>query len=371
MALSSSGGSRSSDSPRTWLLASPHQGDNSQLLALAQALDWPFEIKHLRFKRGEKLLRFAKAATLAAVDQQNSDELLLPGPDLVLLSGRPNEAVAFWIKRHLNPAVKLVFIGTPQWPLDRYDLVIATPQYALPQRENILHIPLPLHGVNADALDAARAEWAARFAHLPKPHIAVLIGGSSGPYVFTAAAARRLVQEAGHLAQAKGGSLLVTTSARTPRPVLNVLTAQSSVPTIVHQWQQDQSDNPFFGMLAHADEIIVTADSISMISEAIATGKPVLLFDIDEGRFGLRAEDGRSPLPPPGWRGRTAESTAFRILMRLAPARWTRDLRVVHRAVTEAGLARWLGHKAAVPAAVSPGASLQQSLLRVRQLFGL
>src|SRR5689334_4606378 len=29
--------------PRTWLLASPHQGDNTQLQALAEALGWPYE----------------------------------------------------------------------------------------------------------------------------------------------------------------------------------------------------------------------------------------------------------------------------------------------------------------------------------------
>lgn len=353
-----------------WLLASPHQGDNSQLLALARGLEWPFEIKRLQYKSYEKLLRFSKAATLAAVERRNSDILEPPAPDLVLLSGRPNEAVAFWIRRNLNPSCKLVFVGTPMWPLAGYDLVIATPQYGLPQRSNVQHISLPLHGVSEESLAAARAEWAARFAHLPKPHVVVLVGGNSGPYVFTVDAARRLVSAASARAASKGGSLLVTTSARTPSHVAEVLAREISVPAFVHRWQDGQAENPFLGMLAHADEVIVTADSISMISEAIATGRPVWLFNTDEGRYGMRTESGQDDAAP-GWRGRTPESTAFRLIMRLAPSSWSRDLRVVHRAVVAKGLARWLGEGDATSPAGPAVSELQQSLLRVRALFGL
>ena len=36
-------------------------------------------------------------------------------------------------------------------------------------------------------------------------------------------------------------------------------------------------DNPYFGLLALADAIVVTEDSVSMVSEAVATAAPVLL----------------------------------------------------------------------------------------------
>ena len=43
-------------------------------------------------------------------------------------------------------------------------------------------------------------------------------------------------------------------------------------------WLWDGSgDNPYFGLLALADAIVVTADSVSMISEAVATAAPVLV----------------------------------------------------------------------------------------------
>ena len=63
-------------------------------------------------------------------------------------------------------------------------------------------------------------------------------------------------------------------------------------PHMLYRWRPRDADNPYFAILALADEIIVTADSISMIAEACATGKPTYLFDIEEGPRAMRAENG-------------------------------------------------------------------------------
>ena len=44
-----------------------------------------------------------------------------------------------------------------------------------------------------------------------------------------------------------------------------------------------EGENPYYGFLAWADYIIVTADSASMISEAATTGKPVYMVDLAGG----------------------------------------------------------------------------------------
>ena len=41
--------------------------------------------------------------------------------------------------------------------------------------------------------------------------------------------------------------------------------------------------NPYFGMLGLADCIVVTGDSVNMVSEACATGKPVHVFQLEGG----------------------------------------------------------------------------------------
>ena len=305
--------------------------------------------------------------TLAGVDLAASSPLAAPWPDLVICSGRGAEAVAFWLKRQ-NPGLRIVFVGTPWSPLSRFDLVITTPQYRLPQAPNVLHNLLPVHDVTPQRIDAEAARFEPRLGHLPRPYTAVLVGGSSGPYRFTPEAARRLGREASALATGEGGSLLVTSSARTGEAATKALQQAIAAPAFFHRWQPDAADNPFHAILGLASRIIVTADSISMMAEAVSTGKPVLLFDIEEGPYAMRADLDAQRI---GWRGRGLDATFFRLLINHAPPRFSRDLRVVHRQLIATGRAQWLGEPQPPASAPQVEDGLARAVARIRGLFGL
>ena len=356
--------------PKLWILASRHSGDNTQLMAIAGALGWPTEIKRLFYRWHEELVRIAGLASLSAVDASRSSPIGPPWPDVILSAGRSTEAVARWIKRHGNPAAKIVFVGTPWASPECFDLVITTPQYGLPQAHNILHLPLPVHSVTPERLAEEGQRWAGRLTHLPERRIAVLVGGASGPYTFSRDAAIRLASAANRMANERNAALLVTTSARTPATAASALENAITAPACIFHYAPDAPDNPFFAFLDLADEVIVTADSISMLAEASATGKPVWLFDIEDGQQSMRAEEGHDPLPPIGWRGKSLETTAFRALMRLTPPRWSRDLRVVHRGATKQRLAQWLGEEP-LSRATPAQQNLEAAAARIRGLFGL
>lgn len=354
-----------------WILQSPHSGDNTQLRALATALGWPTETKRIAYLRHEGVLRLFSRPTLAGVDLAKSSPLQPPWPDLVLCSGRGAEAVSFWLRKHANPDLRIVFIGTPWADLRRFDLVITTPQYRLPQAPNVLHNLLPVHDVTPARIAAEAARWQARLAHLPRPFTAVLVGGRSGPYLFGPEAAARLGRQASALARDEGGSLLVTTSARTGEAATAALSAAIDVPFEMFRWRHDATDNPFYAYLGLSDRIIVTADSISMLAEAVSTRKPVRLFDIEEGPFAMRAEEA-SEARRIAWRGRDLEATLFRLLINHAPPRFSRDLRIVHRQLVAAGHARWLGDETvAAVADAAPEDGLARATARIRGLFGL
>ncbi len=358
--------------PKLWILQSPHSGDNTQLRALGEALGWPAEVKSLSYRWHEGVLRLFSLPTLAGVDLARSSPIAPPWPDLVICSGRGAEAVCFWLRKQ-NPKLRIVFVGTPWSRLSQFDLVIATPQYRLPHAANILHNTLPLHDATPAKLAAEAARWEERLRHLPRPYTAVLVGGSSGPYLFTPDSAARLGRAVTQLAEAHGGSLLVTTSARTGQAAADALSAAIAVPHVFYRWQGPEADNPFHAFLGLSGSIVVTADSVSMLSEACATGKPVHLFDIEEGPYSMRAEEGgEAGSPPPiGWKGRAPEATLFRLLINHAPVRFSRDLRIVHRQLVASGRAAWLGEepKAGTP----PGGTdeLEIAVSRIRALFGL
>ncbi len=346
--------------PKIWILQSPHSGDNTQLLALAENLGWPYELKSLSYSPWQVLTRVVPGATLMGLKREARAQLSAPFPDLIIGAGHSTEAAAFWVKAQSPRAVKLVYLGTPITNLEKFDLVVTTPQYGLPKRANILHIDLPMHSVEKNNLAKAALLWQPRLAHLPKPWTALLVGGASGPYTFTVEAATRLAQEA----QKYTGSLLITTSARTTLDVTAALRLALTGPHYFHAWQDNAADNPFFGYLTLADQFIVTADSISMLSEACATAKPVMMFDTEHVRFAMRDNGKNIKLL-----GSSFYATLFRMTMRFGPQRWTRDLRIVHQQLIAAGLANWLGEPLKVSTPSLAPSSLQQATSRVVSLF--
>lgn len=330
-------------------------GDNAQVLALAEALGWPFEVKKMAYRSYELATNLLLGDSLAGLVRKSSSPMTPPWPDLVISAGRRNEPVARWIKKSAGDALRIVHFGRPWAALKHFDLLITTPQYDLPKRANVLHNTLPLHHAMPEKLVAAAHQWSRQFAHLPRPYIAVLVGGHSGHHTFGADKAMHLVQQASAMARKQGGSLLVTTSARTPGVVADELESANDVPVYFFRWTTNVNENPYFGYLALADAFIVTGDSMSMLTEACATNKPVYIFDITVGTRSRREFRAKALL---SW-----------IATKLAPRRMVRDVGVIHRQLIAAGRAVWLGQPFANETAIPALEDVERATARVRQLF--
>ena len=357
--------------PRVWLLTGYRAGDNAQVLALAEALGWPFEVKHFTYRKYEFLTNVLIGKTLAGIDRGRSDVLLPPWPDLVITAGRRNEPVARWIQGRNGGRTRLVHLGRSWAKTDHFDLIVTTPQYSVPPRPNVLEIEAPLHRVTAARLAIAADRWRATVADLPRPLIAVMVGGDSPPYVFGAAMAQRLGRQAAALARAGNGSLLVTTSPRTSAAAAAALRQAIDVPYQFYDWAPDPETNPHLGYLALADAIIVTGESMSMVAEACDTGKAVHIFDMGSGWTRMRAPDDNqsgTDSPPPSERF-TLKRLQHWLLAHWLPARIRRDMRNILRPLVAKGRATWLGD-APRRATVPPATDLQQTVARVRALFG-
>lgn len=351
-----------------WVLASPRAGERTQLMALAEGLGAPFVVKTVVHRPLGVVPGILGVESPAGIDREQSDPLTGPWPDLVLLAHHRNEAVARWIRRMSGGRTRLVLIGRSWLPAKLFDLVVTTPQYGLPARPNVLHNALPLHPVSAERLAGAAQAWRPRLAHLPGPFVTVLVGGSSGPYRFDAAAATRLGREASVLARQLGGSVLVTTSARTPATATEALFHAIDAPAYLHRWAPGGTDNPYFGFVGLADRLVVTGDSISMIAEACATGKPVHLFDFGAGGALAMREGAASAAGSPLGRAAAWLYARFLELPRGRLNR-ARDLRVVHRTLLAAGRVSWLGEPPALAPLPSAGNELTRTVNRVRDLL--
>ncbi|MEQ8515766.1 MAG: ELM1/GtrOC1 family putative glycosyltransferase, partial [Chromatocurvus sp.] len=324
-------------SPRVWCLLGHKAGDNTQVTALADAIGWPWRPVKIHARPWELATHLARGVTLAGVDRRLSSPLLPPWPDLVISAGRRNEPVARWIRARSGGLARLVHLGRPWAPLSSYDLIVTTPQYNLPRQSNIQHNRLPLHNHDADALSREAAALAPRLAELPCPRIAVLLGGDSGKFVFTAEKGRRLGHLADTLARASSGSIVLTSSPRTPAAAVTACVDAIAAPAFVHRWSAAAA-NPYAGILGSADAFIVTGESMSMLAEASAPGRPLYIFDM--------ADDPAVPW----WRHAHAwryKPLSHRLAMRVAPQRMRRDVGRIQAALVGAGEAQWLNKASA------------------------
>ncbi len=376
-----------SSKPLVWLLMGDRAGDNSQVVGLGEALGWRLVEKHFIYTAFEKAVNLPFGAHLWGVVKKQSSALEAPWPDLVISAGRKNEPVARYIRkralRESGKKVRLIHAGRPWAAPPNWDLIITTPQYRLPQDPNIVHNDTPLHRVTRERLDEATVAWRERVADLPRPLIAVLCGGNSGPYPFDRASGERLAVQAEALAQEFGGSLLITTSKRTLDETTEALFAGIRSPSIRYRWKQDDPDNPFFAFLGLADRVIVTADSVSMMAEACVTGRPVYLYDTGEGMTSMKENPWLDGLVKTA-EARAAESQTgdskigfsrwhlkahiYRLTMRMGPQRLTRDIRIVQQLLIDTKRAVWLGdgHPAPEP---PPLEDMARAVARVRALF--
>ncbi len=360
---------------RVWVLECHRAGDRAQSLGLAHALGWPFELKRIAYTWYEFVPNMLIEANLLGVDRAGSSPLSPPWPDLVISAGRRNENVAKWICRQSGGRTRIVLVGRGWTRPATVDLVIATPQYRLKPHPNLLINELPLHIVDPDERASAGALWARRWAGLPRPWVAVLVGGSSGPYLFDAASAERLGREASAVARETGGSLLVTTSSRTRPTVVPALKRAIGAPAFLHEWRRGEEENPYLALLALADRFIVTGDSMSMLAEAAGTGKHVQMFEFGSGLVPMRGP-WSSRLEPRPW-GRWLELLRQRpraivnaLAIALPPVRLNRarDIRIVQDILIRSGRAVWLGEDVARLRG-APLRDLDRAVSRVKAMF--
>ena len=266
----------SATAPIVWALVDERAGTANQCLGVADALGIPYESKPLCFTAAGHLPNAVKGASLAGLTPECRTALVEPWPDIVIAAGRRSAPVARMIKRR-GGAFLVQVMHPGNAGTDEIDLIVSPRHDRRTPAANIFEITGAAHRVTPTRLTMEREAWQSRFADLPRPRIAVIVGGSTRRRAFTEAMAADLARLCNAMAVSSGGSLLVTTSRRTGSGPAEVLVKALTVPRVVHAWG-DKGDNPYFGYLAVADALVVTGDSVSMCTEACATQNPVYIF---------------------------------------------------------------------------------------------
>ena len=313
--------------PRVWIVTGDKAGDNAQIDAVVERLPWPVEYRRLYFKRPFVKGKPPFLASLYHVDRSKSDTLAPPWPDAVITIGRRPAMAALWIRQQSNGHTKIVLFGRPKRHLQHFALVVVSAQFRVADAPNVLNVSLPLMRIDQERLDRERAEWQRTFVALPRPVIAVLVGGATRPYTFSAADAHELLRQARTYC-GDAGCLYVTTSRRTPAAAVAALRAGITARDRFYEW--GESANPYYGLLAHADGFVVTGDSMSMITEVARLNRPLAIF-------ALRRAPANQLLRR--WLGPAPDYLKYHVLPRLGVTAYPRDLTEIHRWLYDAGSA--------------------------------
>lgn len=275
-----------------WVLADDRAGNRAQCLGVAEALGVPFTVKEIGYRAMAGLPNIVLGASFAGVARKDRSGLSAPWPDLVIGAGRRTAPVARRIKALSGGRTVLAQIMDPK--VGRRDFgLIAMPAHdaasaGRPGRAaNVLVVPAAPHRLTEETLADAASRWRDAVTGMPTPWIAVLIGGSTRRRVFSDTMALDFASQLASMVAVHGGSLLVTTSRRTPETAVATLRRafqDSDTPHLFYAWgdashaRTPDGGNPYLGFLGLADAIVVTGESVSMCSEACGTGAPAYIY---------------------------------------------------------------------------------------------
>jgi mitochondrial fission protein ELM1 len=266
-------------SDQIWVLTDGRQGHINQTLGLAEALTSTPLVKVIRlrspFRQLSPFLGWAGGRALT----QKSAHIRPPWPKLVITSGRSAIPIALAIGRASRGATRLVNVQDPGYFRSRFDLIIV-PEHDQLTGPNIMSTAGALGRVTRQQLASAAAAFGPMLDHLPRPRVAVLIGGANAVFQTSTEVAERIGRDLAGIA-ASGAGLMVTFSRRTGAEMEAIIRgALSGTDAVI--WD-GTGENPYFAYLGLADHVVATEDSASMVSEAATTGKPISILRLEGG----------------------------------------------------------------------------------------
>lgn len=266
--------------PSCWVLTDGTIGMVNQARGFAEAMGLDPVMKTFRARAPWKYLapQFWLLPHRAAAP--GSDPIGPPWPDVIVACGSKSIAPTLRIRRKSRGTTRVIYVQNPTLDPGKFDLIVA-PLHDRLTGPNVLPVRGAVNRVTPEMLAQGAAEFAGKFDHLPRPHVAVIIGGNNAVYEMTETIVTKLADDLADLCRRDGAGLMITTSRRTGAHAERLL--REKLRGLPAYFWDGSGPNPYFAFLALADAMIVTADSVNMVSESLVTGKPVHVVPLEGG----------------------------------------------------------------------------------------
>jgi len=284
-----------------WALSEGHAGMENQCIGLAEAMGLTPEVKRVRFRFPWTRLPAGLWPFPFRAAAGGSDALEPPWPDVLITCGRRSVPLALAIRQQSGGKTFTVHIQNPTVPPSAFHMIVA-PEHDGLTGPNVHLTHGALHRVTTVRMKDDAEKFAPLYASLPRPLAGVLVGGSNRRYRMGRKEMADLGDKLRQLHEESGAGLAVTASRRTDAATMGVLREKlAGVPAVFWpevsrdvqdrkpgadsggEFDKNPDENPYYGILGLADLVVVTCDSISMVSEACASAKPVLVMHFPGG----------------------------------------------------------------------------------------
>ncbi|MEM6850077.1 MAG: mitochondrial fission ELM1 family protein [Pseudomonadota bacterium] len=213
-----------------------------------------------------------------------------PWPDIAIGCGRLTVPLCLWLKK--TQGAFALQLQSPRWREETFDMIIA-PAHDDNPGANVFSVIGSVNRLDPVQMAADGEKLAGALplagALAGAPRLAALIGGDSKAFRMTRDAISRIAADLERAAEA-GAQIAVTFSRRTGAAAEAAFRRALSHPRI---WIWDGRPvatpggealaNPYPGLLAWADHVMVTADSANMLSEAATAGRPIHIAALPGG----------------------------------------------------------------------------------------
>ncbi len=265
-----------------WIVSDGRAGIENQALGLAEAIARRALVrlasKRVQLRSPWKWLPPGFTPAPRQALSVGSDALEPPWPDIFIGCGRAVVPFAMSLRDWSNGRTLVVQLQDPRVNPREFDVIVPPIHDGL-EGPNVLSIVGACHRVTREKLDQAALDYPHALEDQASPRFAVLIGGKSKRQNISAKRARAIADALSAVQRETGGTLMVTLSRRTGEAARMQLRTWLAPNCVL--FYEGEGANPYFAMLGAADHIFVTADSVSMATEAAATGKPIHILAVD------------------------------------------------------------------------------------------
>ena len=257
-----------------WALVDNRTGNRNQILGVLSQLNLKYKVIEVKYNSFAFLPNFLFQILNKNIHIKSLKGYLeKPYPDIIISCGRRTATVSLELNKLFNFKPLCFHLMYPRFTFFKNNFsLIFTPKHDKVKKNKFIKKFLG---------SPSNIELLANIKHKYfNPIIFLIIGGDHGNYKLSTSEVEKLITSIFKKIKRKG-TLLITTSRRTSEIIINKIDNLAknnySIKEVYHP-NKYKNKNPYIRYLSIADEIVVTGDSMSMISDACETRKPVRIY---------------------------------------------------------------------------------------------